>query len=133
MENYSMSKKATLITILVLFTSNITLFVKLYSLEEQVQYSVSKSELKKMLEQSLISTIDVALKEREIATQRRDQKSKLISLLPEFELADTNADKLIYGNPNARISIRMFGDIECPFCRKIHKELKRQTMTRRGR
>ena len=120
-----MSKKATLITILVLFTSNITLFVKLYSLEEQVQYSVSKSELKKMLEQSLISTIDVALKEREIATQRRDQKSKLISLLPEFELADKNADKLIYGNPNARISIRMFGDIECPFCRKIHKELKR--------
>ena len=120
-----MFKKTTLIALCVLIASNITLFVKITILEEQSKYSTSKSELNQMLEESISSSIDVVLNERENAAKRRTQKSKLASLLLEFELADRNADKLIYGNPNARISIRMFGDIECPFCRKIHKELKR--------
>jgi thiol-disulfide isomerase/thioredoxin len=44
----------------------------------------------------------------------------------EFELAQqsTPDHRLIYGNPEARITLQEFGDIECPFCRKMHDDLK---------
>ena len=36
----------------------------------------------------------------------------------------TASNTLLYGNINARISLVEYGDIECPFCRKMHQELK---------
>ncbi|PVZ64524.1 thioredoxin domain-containing protein [Pelagibaculum spongiae] len=31
---------------------------------------------------------------------------------------------LIYGNPSAKITLQEYGDIECPYCRKMHSVIK---------
>lgn len=36
----------------------------------------------------------------------------------------TNESDVIYGNPDAKIEIVVFGDFQCPFCAKFYKEIE---------
>ncbi len=127
MDEYNMDllKKVALFTILMLVVSNIFMYEKLSSLESKIQHSLLEEGVTKTQEERIEKMIENTLKERELANKRQSQKQKLATLEPEYSLANKDAKKLIYGNPNARISLKMFGDIECPYCRKIHKELKK--------
>ncbi len=42
----------------------------------------------------------------------------------DFSLANNNQTDLVYGNSSARITLVTYSDIECPFCRKMHPEIK---------
>ena len=37
---------------------------------------------------------------------------------------ETPGGKRIYGDPNARITLMMFSDLDCPFCKKMHSSMK---------
>ncbi len=82
--------------------------------KDQVSANPSKSDIIVMIDQRL----DVV--------QQRKTKEQFDQLKAEFELADqrTPDDRLIYGSLDARITLQEFGDIECPFCRKMHSGLK---------
>ena len=53
------------------------------------------------------------------------QKKEFNALEMKYALASNDSSSRIYGEPSARITMRLFGDIECPFCREMHPELKR--------
>ncbi|MCP4412840.1 MAG: DsbA family protein [Gammaproteobacteria bacterium] len=71
------------------------------------------------------SIVAESIQDHQVASKRQLQQNKLTKLKSEFKRADLNASNLIYGNLDARITMVMFDDIECPFCRKIHPELKK--------
>ncbi|MAY37876.1 DsbA family protein [Spongiibacter sp.] len=57
---------------------------------------------------------------------RREARDRLSALRESAKLApEFNEDGLLYGSPSARFTISVFTDIECPYCRKMHPEVKR--------
>jgi len=117
-------KKIALVTILILAVSNVALYSKLSALENRVEQNIS--EVGSAEERLRIKElVDESLKEKELANKRNASKQKLAKLEIAHSLAKKDAKRLVYGNPEARISLKMYGDIECPFCRKIHRELKK--------
>lgn len=73
-------------------------------------------------ENDIIRIID----EKIAAIEREKGKKKLAALEELYQLASksTTDNQLIYGNLNARVTLREFGDIECPFCRQMHADVK---------
>lgn len=65
--------------------------------------------------------------ERQSSIQRRKAKVRLSHLQTKYQLAQADGpdNRLIYGKSNARITLQEFGDLECPYCRKMHADLKR--------
>jgi protein-disulfide isomerase len=118
-------KKITYVAILLLVVSNVALYSKFSALEGRVQQNIVEIESAQALELRIKQIVDDSLKERELVKKRYASKQKLAKLEPQHVLARKDSKKLVYGNPEARISLKMYGDIECPFCRKIHKELKK--------
>lgn len=60
------------------------------------------------------------------ALQLKKSKEALANLQTKYELApgSTPDGKRIYGSNNARFTLQMFSDIECPICRKMHSGMK---------
>lgn len=76
---------------------------------------------------SLTSNDVIALVDDRLASlEKRKAQELLSSLESQFQLAPTSTpdNRLIYGDLNARITLQEFGDIECPYCRKMHGGIK---------
>jgi len=91
-------------------------------LNEQAQTTISKDPEAPISEYDIIALVDARL---ENLGQRRALVA-LKELRGQFELASesTPDDKFIYGDIAARVTFQVYGDIECPFCRKMHSEIK---------
>lgn len=70
----------------------------------------------------------LAMVDERLAVMQKQQSLKsLLSLKDQYQLApaETVDNSLLYGDSNARITIKEYGDVECPYCRKMHAEVKR--------
>lgn len=74
-------------------------------------------------ENDIVAIID----ERLASIKKQKTKKRLSSLKRQYHLAsvDNSENKLLYGNDRARFTLQEFADIECPYCRKMHAEIKR--------
>jgi len=75
-----------------------------------------------LTEDAVVMIID----ERLTTVNKHESKEKLANLTKAFHLApESTADnRLLYGKNGARITLQEFGDIECPYCRKMHTDIK---------
>jgi len=108
--------------VLVVITLSIVVIFNVYLLNQVKALSIeisSEPDIK-----VIHSIIEQYQQDNILVLQKREQKRKFSQLQSEFALANIEAKTLIYGNLDARISMVMFGDIECPFCKKLHPELK---------
>ena len=63
--------------------------------------------------------------ERLEVLKRQRGKEALNAMREHYELAPVSGtDKRLYGNTGARITMREYSDLECPWCKKMHPELK---------
>ena len=66
-----------------------------------------------------------------------DDNTKLVHLTT-MDLTSTPGDTIklegrpIRGNPNAKVTVINFDDLECPYCAQMHQELAHATMTHYG-
>lgn len=86
--------------------------------------------LSQMTEADLIVLID----QRIAVLELRRKKNVLAELRAAYPsaLPDTPSNKRIYGNPQARITLMEFGDVECTYCRKMHAGLKQTVDNSKG-
>tara|TARA_R110001592_G_scaffold221139_2_gene475810 strand:- start:17958 stop:18680 length:723 start_codon:yes stop_codon:yes gene_type:complete len=82
-------------------------------------------------------SIDDAVKAAVVQAQKdsdtRRSQLKLADLRESAKNApEYNDEGLLYGHPDARFSISVFTDIECPYCRQMHGELKRVVESSNG-
>lgn len=54
-----------------------------------------------------------------------EEKQNLSSLLEQYNLVTEDANSLKYGNSEARFTLEMYSDIECPFCRQMYFDVKK--------
>ncbi|MCG8614305.1 MAG: thioredoxin domain-containing protein [Pseudomonadales bacterium] len=116
-----MKSTATIFGALILVSTALSAStIYLYSEVQDLRSSTSS--------QANLSANDViTLIDNRIATLEKRKAQELLSNLePQFQLASlsTPSNRLIYGDSNARITLQEFGDIECPFCRKMHSSIK---------
>ena len=73
-------------------------------------------------EEDIVAIVD----ERLVSIKKQKARERLANLQREYNLAsvDNLNNRLIYGKSNARITLQGFSDIECPYCRKMHTDLK---------
>jgi protein-disulfide isomerase len=91
-------------------------------LNELAQIQTSQEAEPPISEYDIIALVDARL-------GSLDQRKALVGLEKlqgQFELASesTPNDKFLYGDAAARITFQLYADIECPFCRKMHSEIK---------
>ncbi|PVZ64533.1 DsbA family protein [Pelagibaculum spongiae] len=101
-----------------LIVFNIYFYSELSSLQAAHESS-SKTHLS---HHDIIQAVD----DRLASLKKRNAKAVLSRLEEQFQLANetTPDNRLIYGNPNAKITLQEYGDIECPYCRKMHGVIK---------
>ena len=75
-----------------------------------------------LTENDVIALIDQRLN----SLEQRKARELLTNLNNQLQLApvSTPDNRRLFGNPDARITLQMFSDIECPFCRKMHNGMK---------
>ena len=112
----------TLLSITFLVILNLYLFNKVQALETRQSSSLS------------INDIVVLIDERNMQLEKRKSRERLFELEKYFQLASTHTpeNRFIYGDTGARITLKEFADIECPFCRKMHDSLKQITDHSKG-
>jgi protein-disulfide isomerase len=73
-------------------------------------------------EEDIVAIVD----ERLISVKKQKARERLANLQRKYSLASVDGldNRLIYGKSNARITLQGFSDIECPYCRKMHTDLK---------
>jgi protein-disulfide isomerase len=87
--------------------------------------------------QTLPVTLAHGSKTQEIDLLISDDNSKLVHLV-SMDLTKTPGDTIkldgrpIRGNPNAKVTVINFDDLECPFCARMHQELFPATMAHYG-
>jgi len=100
---------------LILSASNIFLLSKYYNLENEFA----------SFQENYVDNIQIAVQEGLDRKERVEGKSTLDLLKQRYQKADNNIrESLIYGSPNAKYTLNLFSDIECPYCRKIHPGIK---------
>jgi protein-disulfide isomerase len=104
------------IATVILAASNVFLYSEFQSLAASIDQS------KPLSETDIVSVIDQRL---DVISQRKTHE-QFAQLKAQYQLAQPMAsnDRFIYGNQDARITIQEFGDIECPYCQRMHGELK---------
>lgn len=87
--------------------------------------------------QTLPVTLSHGTKTQEIDFLISDDNSKLIHLT-KMDLTKTPDESIdlagrpIRGNPNAKVTVINFDDLECPFCARMHQELFPATLAHYG-
>ncbi len=80
--------------------------------------SVEQPNIEELVQSALVKArANEAQQKAQLKLQTLRQNAKLA---PEY-----SDDGLIYGPADAKYSISVFTDIECPYCRKMHGEVKR--------
>lgn len=104
------------VTAVCLVSSNFYLYGEFQTLSDRMDASGVWTE------SDIVSMVDERLN---VVERNRDRES-FAQLKAQYKLAAsvTPDDRLIYGDLNARITLEEFGDIECPFCQRMHGELK---------
>lgn len=94
--------------------------IYLYSEVQFLKYSASSHD--NLSVNDVITLVD----DRIASLEKRKAQELLSSLESQFQLASPNTpgNRLIYGESNARITLQEFGDIECPYCRRMHSGIK---------
>jgi len=84
--------------------------------------SINSASSVTLSEEDIVAIID----ERFISIKKQKARERLANLQRQFNLASVNDldNRLIYGKSDARITLQGFSDIECPYCRKMHADLK---------
>tara|TARA_R110002167_G_scaffold204404_9_gene408529 strand:- start:9967 stop:10743 length:777 start_codon:yes stop_codon:yes gene_type:complete len=86
------------------------------------QPQVQQVQQPALTERDVVLTVDARIKELE----RRRAKSGLDALKSQYALAPVSGtDKRLYGNVGSRVTLREFSDLECPWCKKMHQDLKK--------
>jgi len=69
----------------------------------------------------------VELIQEQVDADRRKSAKRALSLLnDQYLLAPTNTDGgLMYGDSKARFTLQMYSDIECPYCKQMHPNMKK--------
>jgi protein-disulfide isomerase len=106
------------VTTAALVASNIYLLAELSGLKR----TLAQAHEEPLTPNDLIALVDNRL----ASLNKRKAKELLSSLKAQFKLAPTSTpdNHLIYGDLNARITLLEYGDIECPYCRKMHGNIK---------
>lgn len=75
---------------------------------------------------SIPGLVATELRSQQRAVAQKNAQSRLVALLANATNAPDsyNDDRISYGSPAARITIEGFTDIECPYCKAMHKELR---------
>ncbi len=87
--------------------------------------------------QTLPITLSHGTKTQEIDFLISDDNTKLVHLTT-LDLTSTPGDTIkldgrpIRGNPNAKVTVINFDDLECPFCARMHQQLFPATLARYG-
>ncbi|EIF42789.1 DSBA oxidoreductase [gamma proteobacterium BDW918] len=77
--------------------------------------------------------ITKAIAEARANDARREAQKRLMALRDDAKLAPESSEgRLLYGAEDAKVTISVFTDIECPYCRKMHGEVKRVVDSSQG-
>ena len=73
-------------------------------------------------EEDIVAIVD----DRLISVKKQKAQVRLANLQRQYSLAseDSLDSRLLYGKSNARITLQGFSDIECPYCHKMHADIK---------
>ena len=87
-----------------------------------IEPSINSASSVILSEEDIVAIVD----ERLVSVKKQKARERLANLQREYSLAsvDNLDNRLIYGKNNARITLQGFSDIECPYCRKMHADLK---------
>ena len=109
-----------------------------YSLPNDVNVSVGARKPSQFAGyQTLPITLSHGAKTQEIDFLISDDGSKLVHMTT-MDLTSTPGDTIkldgrpIRGNPNAKVTIINFDDLECPFCARMHQEIFPATLAHYG-
>ena len=107
-----------IISTVALIASNIYLHTELINLKA----STDQPPVEHLSQHDVITLVD----DRLSSLEKRKAQELLSSLEEQFQLAQVSTpdNRLIYGELNARITLQEYGDIECPYCRKMHGSIK---------
>jgi protein-disulfide isomerase len=105
------------ITIAAFFTITI---VYLYNLDQRIQRIESTQDI-------YTHKAQLGIKENNQNPSKSSNKKPSTTPITEYLNASENTpeNKLIYGNLNARITLTMLSDMDCPYCKKMHPNLKK--------
>lgn len=95
----------------------------------QLNIYVELQEMKNGIQKPAGLTLNnvVEIVEERLSTQEKKKYKQILSdLEQEYELAAPNLSegKLVYGYSGARLTLKEFADIECPYCRRMHDGIK---------
>lgn len=105
-------------TAVTLVASNIYLYTELNKLKAVTD----QPPIEYLSPSGVIALVD----DRLASLEKRKALELLSSLEEQFQSAQTSTpnNHLIYGDLSARITLQEYGDIECPYCRKMHGSVK---------
>lgn len=109
-----------IVTVVITFSGTISTYYKMRGIENRIS---AINEVNPVISESAI----IALIDQRIAHRERQKvQQKFASLEADYTVAPERVpdNRLVYGSLDARITLQEFADTECPYCRKIHSNIK---------